>query len=98
MRTRQEFKRLYNSSEFKEKYLYEKNDLGAVCTEEGTSFLLWSPLAEEVKLRLYKDGEASPCQQVIFMKKEEKESGHIAQSRNSMVYTTITRLPWKEKK
>lgn len=72
MRTRQEFKRLYNSSEFKEKYLYEKNDLGAVCTEEGTSFLLWSPLAEEVKLRLYKDGEASPCQQVIFMKKEEK--------------------------
>lgn len=72
MRTRQEFKRLYNSSEFKEKYLYEKNDLGAVCTEEGTSFLLWSPLAEEVKLRLYKDGEASPCQQAIFMKKEEK--------------------------
>lgn len=72
MKTRQELKRLYNSSEFQEKYLYDKNDLGAICTGEGTSFLLWSPLAEEVKLRLYKDGENSSCQQVIFMEKEEK--------------------------
>ena len=72
MRTRQELKRLYHSSEFQKKYLYEGSDLGAVCTEEGTSFLLWSPLAENVKLRFYKDGEKASCHQVVSMEKEEK--------------------------
>ena len=72
MRTRQELKRLYHSSEFQKKYLYEGSDLGAVCTEEGTSFLLWSPLAEDVKLRFYKDGEKASCHQVVSMKKAEK--------------------------
>lgn len=43
-----------------EKYLYEGSDLGAVCTEEGTSFLLWSPLAEDVKLRFIKTGKKLP--------------------------------------
>ena len=72
MRTRQELKGLYHSSEFQEKYLYEGSDLGAVCTEEGTTFLLWSPLAEEVNLRFYKDGEKTPCHQIISMEKEKK--------------------------
>lgn len=55
MKRRQELKRLYQTSEFDRKYHYEKRDLGALCTEEGTSFLLWSPLAKEVKLQLYHD-------------------------------------------
>lgn len=72
MRSRQELKKLYHSLEFKEKYFYKENNLGAVCTEEGTSFLLWSPLAEKVCLCFYEDGEKAPCCQTVSMKKEEK--------------------------
>ena len=98
MKTRQELKRLYHSSEFQEKYLYEGSDLGAVCTEEGTSFLLWSPLAEDVKLRFYKDGEKASCYQVIPMEKEEKESGRTGQRKIFTEYIMIMRSLWTEKK
>lgn len=70
MKRRQELKRLYQTSEFDRKYHYEKRDLGALCTEEGTSFLLWSPLAKEVKLQLYHDGEQGECFEEIAMQKE----------------------------
>lgn len=89
MRTRQELKRLYHSSEFQKKYLYEGSDLGAVCTEEGTSFLLWSPLAENVKLRFYKDGEKASCHQVVSMEKKKKVSGHTAPGKASTEFTMI---------
>lgn len=72
MRTPKEYKDYYASPEFQEAYLYEGNDLGAVCSEEGSSFLLWSPDAEHVTLRLYRDGEASPCFRELPMQKREK--------------------------
>ena len=70
MKRRQELKRLYQTSEFHRKYHYKKRDLGALCTEEGTSFLLWSPLAKEVRLQLYHDGEQGECFEEIAMQKE----------------------------
>lgn len=70
MKRRQELKRLYQTSEFHRKYHYKKRDLGALCTEEGTSFLLWSPLAKEVRLQLYHDGEQGECFEEIVMQKE----------------------------
>lgn len=72
MRKRQELKRLYNTSEFKEKYINTERKQGAVCTEEGTSFLLWSPLSEKAELRLYKEGEGGNSFFQTEMKKEEK--------------------------
>lgn len=72
MKTRQRLKRLYNSSEFQKKYTYRGKDLGVTCTEKGTSFLLWSPLAEQVTLFLYKDGEGASCFRIIPMEKKEK--------------------------
>lgn len=98
MRTRQELKRLYHSSEFQKKYLYEGSDLGAVCTEEGTSFLLWSPLAEDVKLRFYKDGEKASCHQVVSMKRRKRESGLTVQRKISTEYTMIMNSHLTEKK
>ena len=32
---------------------YEGNDLGVTCTEEGTIFKVWSPLADRIELNLY---------------------------------------------
>lgn len=51
-----DLKSLYSSREFEEKYTYDKSDLGALCTWDGTSFKVWSPLAEQVWLLLYKTG------------------------------------------
>lgn len=72
MLKRQELKRLYNTSEFKEKYIDTERKQGAVCTEEGTSFLLWSPLSEKAELRFYKEGEGGVSFFQTEMKKEEK--------------------------
>lgn len=72
MKTRQKLKQLYNTSEFQETYQYDEKDLGMQCTKAGTSFRLWSPLAEEVKLRFYPDGKDSACFREIAMQKEEK--------------------------
>lgn len=66
-----EYKAYYESKEFKEKYIYEGNDLGAVCKDGTLCFKLWSPLADEVILHLYKDGEGR--EEASFpMAKEEK--------------------------
>lgn len=49
---------IYNRK-FDEQYEYRGGDLGAVCGEGGTTFRLWSPLAESVELCLYgRDGAA----------------------------------------
>ena len=36
---------------------YNGNDLGMRCDEHGTQIKLWSPVAEQATLRLYRDGE-----------------------------------------
>lgn len=56
--TTKEYKEYYESKTFKEKYVYEGNDLGAACTKQGICFKLWSPFAEDVAVNLYKDGES----------------------------------------
>lgn len=68
---RREYMEYYDSAEFKERYLYEGEDLGAVCTESGTCFKIWSPAADSVTLHLYEDGETSR-HQTVPMKREEK--------------------------
>ncbi len=72
MLKRQELKRLYNTSEFKENYIDTERKQGAVCTGEGTSFLLWSPLSEKAELRFYKEGEGGSSFFQTEMKKEKK--------------------------
>lgn len=72
MKRKEEWKEIYNSPDFTDQFLYEGSDLGAICSGEGSCFLLWSPFADSVELRLYKDGGQSPCLRHIPMKKEEK--------------------------
>ena len=72
MLKRQELKRLYNTSEFKGNYIDTERKQGAVCTGEGTSFLLWSPLSEKAELRFYKEGEGGSSFFQTEMKKEKK--------------------------
>lgn len=48
---------IYDSETFLENFVYEGDDLGAVCTQEECSFRVWSPMAEEVTLLLYEEGK-----------------------------------------
>ena len=46
----------YSSEEFENLYTYEGKDLGATWTKDKTTFKLWAPTAQDVKLNLYKSG------------------------------------------
>lgn len=72
MKTIKELKQLYGTLEFQDTYTYFGKDLGATCTAEGTSVLLWSPLADRVEIRLYQDGAQGEYFLKTDMKKEEK--------------------------
>ena len=49
-------KALYQSEAFENEYTYEGCDLGAIWTQEETTFTLWSPAAQAVWLLLFQDG------------------------------------------
>lgn len=66
-----DYKKYYDSREFKEQYVYDGSDLGAVCGEKETVFKLWSPLAEKVTLNLYRDGAGERCRFLVMEKKEK---------------------------
>lgn len=55
--TERELHQFYHSREFKDSCVYEGHDLGVVCGEEGSVFKVWSPVADEVVLCLYPEGE-----------------------------------------
>lgn len=66
-----ELKKYYDSREFKEKYLYEGADLGAVCGDSETVFKLWSPLSERIWLNLYETGESQVCKRISMQRLEK---------------------------
>lgn len=65
--------RMWNMSpeEFDLRYRYDGKDLGAVCREDKTVFKLWSPFAEQVTLRLYREGESGTAVE-REMKREDR--------------------------
>ena len=65
-------KKYYSSKEFLDNYIYEGNDLGVECDENGTTFKLWSPGADSVVLNLYEAGDGGEAYEHIPMKEGEK--------------------------
>ena len=49
----------YSTEEFESKYTYTGNDLGSTWTKEATSFRLWAPTAEAVKVLIYSGGSTT---------------------------------------
>ena len=47
---------VYSTEEFEAAYTYTGDDLGATWTKDSTSFRLWAPTADAVKINLYKSG------------------------------------------
>lgn len=66
-----EYKAYYESEEFKNNYIYEGKDLGAVCKDGTLCVKLWSPMADQVILHLYRTGESGELAS-FGMKRKEK--------------------------
>ena len=49
----------YSTAEFEAAYTYTGDDLGAVWSKDATTFRVWAPTADSVKVNLYKSGMAS---------------------------------------
>lgn len=65
-------KEYYSSKKFLENFIYDGNDLGVECDENGTTFRLWSPEADSIYLNLYEAGDGVKSYRHIHMKKEDK--------------------------
>ena len=61
---------VFSSKEFEEAFHYEGDDLGAVYTDEKTSFRVWAPTASEVMLNLYEEGSGDNLIQAVNMAKD----------------------------
>ncbi len=58
---------IFDTEYFKEKYVYDGDDLGAVICDDGTAFKLWAPTAFKVVLNLFSEGEGCDAFQKIEM-------------------------------
>ena len=63
---------VYSSTEFEEAFYYDGDDLGATYSKESTTFKVWSPLASEVKVLLYKNGYEGVAYEKVVMTKGDK--------------------------
>jgi pullulanase len=54
----------YSTEEFEREYTYTGDDLGAIWSNERTTFKLWTPVADSVTLNLYKSGDYR-CEDLI---------------------------------
>ena len=66
----------YSNAGFEELYTYD-GELGALWTEEKTTFKLWAPTADEVKLNLYESGTdgTEDCIETLEMTKVVSGNG-----------------------
>lgn len=71
IKTAKQWKTIYTSEEFKEKYDYD-GSLGAEYGKDQTVFRVWSPYAESVVLNLYPDGDASAVSEKVSLVQGEK--------------------------
>ncbi len=66
---------LYKTNMFNTLYTYDGDDLGAVYTQEKTTFKVWSPISSSIKLRIYENGtptsiDAEKGSDEIYLEKE----------------------------
>lgn len=70
-KTAKQWKDFYRKEEFQKQYCDPAEKLGMECTSGRTSFRLWSPVAEEVQICFYKNGEAGSAFEIHPMQLQE---------------------------
>lgn len=64
---------VFDSAEFKEKYTYTGDDLGAVIHGDSTTFKVWAPTAASMQLNLYEAG--NDCEAFAVMDMIPEDAG-----------------------
>lgn len=81
----------YSTEEFEQKYTYSGNDLGAIWSENVTSFKLWSPVANSVQVNLYQGGDCRVDDHIKSYNMVKVEKGvwciEIEQNLKNVYYT-----------
>ena len=70
-KTAKQWKDFYRKEEFQKQYCDPAEKLGMECISGRTSFRLWSPVAEEVQICFYKNGEAGSAFEIHPMQLQE---------------------------
>ena len=60
---------VYSTADFEAAYTYEGDDLGAAWTKDSTTFRVWAPTADSVKINLYESGTAGTDDRIEQLKK-----------------------------
>lgn len=66
---------IYSTEKFEKEYTYTGTDLGAVWTKEKTTFKVWAPTAENVKVNLYQEGTPDTDDLTEQLKMQQGEYG-----------------------
>ena len=84
---------IYSTDAFEEKYTYTGDDLGATWTKEKTTFRVWAPTADAVKVNLYESGTPDTDDMVEQITMEQDENGTWVASKegdlNGVYYTYL---------
>lgn len=87
----------YASDEFDAKFRYDGRDLGAKCESGRTVFKVWSPLAERVELRLYRDGSSGACMRKAMLAGPKGVWAlEFQESLHGMYYDYLVRIEGKD--
>ena len=79
----------FSSTDFKQNYLYDGNDLGVTLETDKTTFKLWAPTASKVTLNLFNAGNGGEAYEKVEMTRETKGVWtHIAGENLSGKYYT----------
>lgn len=89
---------LYSSEEFNTLFAYDGNDLGAIISEDKTttSFKVWSPVSQSIKLNIYSAGNETVGQPSTLIKSVDMTRGdkgvwyHIENDNLECKYYTYT--------
>ena len=88
----------FASEEFDARFRYDGKDLGVCCKEGSTVFKAWSPFAEQIELRLYKDGITDDVYFRKQMQADEKGVWKLGfqESLHGMYYDYLVRIDGKD--
>ena len=88
----------FTSEAFDAKFRYDGKDLGAACSEGRTVFKVWSPPAERIELRLYKDGitEEVYCRRQMQAGEKGTWKAEFPENLHGMYYDYLVRIDGRD--
>lgn len=81
---------VFDSKEFKDNFVYDGDDLGAVIDGKFTTFKVWAPTASKVKLNLFTAGDGEGAYKTVDMQKADKGVWTITEEVGHGTYYTYS--------